>query len=192
MPIESRSHTDAHATAPAAAVNFGARHGSSRMLETYLGDIEYLLREHFEEAVPLALALPHICAALAHEDLVSSREAYRQWCEDWVRPPQNDTSLSVPSAEELERLADLRGVERELAKGPRVPAWALRQLQLRRLSRAAPPRRRAAMPSAGDPGDDAMREACAALVDAVRRWYHDCAARDAVVQNNLARLAVLR
>jgi hypothetical protein len=95
------------------------------MLENYIGDIEYLLREQrFAEAAPLALALPHICAALAHADLVSSRAAYREWCEAWVRPLEDDTSFTVPGPAELERLAESYGIERELAT-PGVPALGI-------------------------------------------------------------------
>lgn len=192
MSIESHSQANSHGVA--ATVGFaGPRHGSSRMLESYLGDIEYLMRERqWDEAAPLALALPHICGALAHPDLVSSREAYRKWCEMWVRPPQDDTSLSLPSPDELDRMAAERGVERELLDGSGVPAQSLRQLRLRRLSRAALPRRRGAPPAATEAGDGAVREACVALIDSVRRWYADWAAGSTVVQTNLARLAVLR
>ncbi len=193
MSIEGHPQTDTQTIPTAAAVRPGSRHGSSRMLENYLGDVEYLMREQrFAEAAPLALALPHICAALAHADLVSSRAAYLEWCENWVRPREADTSLAVPSPADLERLAALHGVELELDAGPGVPALALRQLRLRRLSRAAPPRRRGTLPAASDTRDEAAREAAVALLDAVRRWYHDCAARDPIVQTNLARLAVLR
>src|SRR5688572_20405127 len=70
---------------PANAVVHVSRHGSSKMLATYLGDIEYLMREQlWAEAAPLALALPHICVALADASLVSSCERYMQWCESWV------------------------------------------------------------------------------------------------------------
>jgi hypothetical protein len=161
------------------------------MLETYLGDIEYLVRERlWADAAPLALALPHICVALAHSDLVSSREGYLGWCEEWVQSLKDDASKSVPSSEELYRMAEAHGVERQLAASAGVPINALRQLRLRRLSRAAPPRRRVSLPeitnASGEP------EACAALLDAVRAWYGDWAAGDAIVQTNLARLAVLR
>ncbi len=58
----------------------GARRGQSRMLETYLNDVEYLMRERlWNEAVPLALALPHICVALADPDTSSSSGQYLQW-----------------------------------------------------------------------------------------------------------------
>jgi hypothetical protein len=36
------------------------------------------------------------------------------------------------------------------------------------------------------------QECCVALLEAVRRWYSEWAAFDPTVQNNLARLAVLR
>jgi hypothetical protein len=193
MSIEGRSHLESPGIAPAGAPRATALRRSSRMLENYLGDIEYLLREQrFAEAAPLAVALPHICAALAHADLVSSQLAYREWCETWVRPLEDDTSLTVPGPADLERLAESYGIERELAARPGVPALALRRLRLRRLARAAPLRRRGTLPAASDARDEAVREACVALLEAVRRWYHDYGSRNAVVQTNLARLAVLR
>ena len=72
MSIESQHEVrGAHRPAP---LGVGLRHGSSKMLESYLGDIEYLIRERqWSEAVPLALALPHICGALADPGLRSSR-----------------------------------------------------------------------------------------------------------------------
>ncbi|MGH8220512.1 MAG: hypothetical protein ACREUT_18410, partial [Steroidobacteraceae bacterium] len=137
MSIEVRSQSDSPVITPALGTHAGPRR-SSRMLENYLGDIEYLLREQrFAEAAPLALALPHICSALAHADLASSRAAYREWCEMWVRPREEDTSLATPTPADLERLADMKGVEPELAARPGVPALALRRLRLRRLARAA-------------------------------------------------------
>ncbi len=190
MTIESQRESEAEGMLPVAVARSGARHGSSRMLESYLGDIEYLMREQlWREAAPLALALPHICAALANTDLVCSRDAYLDWCEAWVRPPQDDTSMSTPGPGELYRMAEEHGVEPELAHRAGVPAKALRQLRLRRLSRAAPPRRRV---SFTDASDEPVCEACLTLLGAVRRWYGEWAARASTVQTNLARLAVLR
>jgi hypothetical protein len=161
------------------------------MLESYLGDIEYLVRERlWAEAAPLALALPHICVALAHADLVSSREGYLGWCEEWVQPLHDEPSKSVPSPEELYRMAQEHGVECQLVLDAGVPVNSLRQLRLRRLSRAAPPRRGVLLPEIGNTSGEP--EACAALLAAVRAWYGDWAAGDAIVQTNLARLAVLR
>jgi hypothetical protein len=193
MSIESQRETEADGVFPAAAARTGSRQGSSKMIETYLGDIEYLMwQRRWMEAAPLALALPHICAALASADLVSSRDAYLAWCEAWVRPPQDDTSMSVPSPEVLHRMAEERGVEPQLAPRAGVPAKALRQLRLRRLSRAAPPRRRISLSEPSDAGEGPVLEACLALLGAVRRWYGEWAARAPTVQTNLARLAVLR
>lgn len=193
MSIEVRLQSDSPVISPPIGAHSSPRRRSSRMLENYLGDIEYLLREQrFSEAAPLALALPHICSALAHGDLASSRAAFREWCERWVRPPEEDGSIAVPSAQALERLAESSGVEPELGARPGVPALALRNLRLRRLARAAPLRRRGTVPAASDARDEAAREACVALTAAVRRWYHESAARNPVVQTNLARLAVLR
>ncbi len=191
MSIEGQQRSETRNVLAANAARTPPRRGSSRMLESYLGDIEYLVRERiWAEAAPLALALPHICEALAHSDLVSSRDRYLDWCGNWVRPLEDDTSMTLPSPEALSRMAEEHGVERQLAGGAGVPVNALRQLRLRRLSRAAPPRRRVSL--AGVDNAKGEPEACAALLDAVRRWYDDCAAGDATVQTNLARLAVLR
>jgi hypothetical protein len=125
-------------------------------------------------------------------DLGSSRERFLKWCEAWVRPSMTDTSLNVPKPEELYRLAGERGVAPASEESPSVPLWALRQLQLRRLSRAAPPRRRGSLAELRDVRAAPSREACVAVLEAVRRWYGDWGARDGTVQLNLARLAVLR
>lgn len=191
MSIESHQRSETRHVPPAVVARSGSRRGSSRMLETYLGDIEYLVRERlWAEAAPLALALPHICVALTHTDLASSHERYLGWCEEWVQPPHDDPSKPVPSPEELYRMAEQHGVERQLALDAGVPVNSLRQLRLRRLSRAAPPRRAAPLPEITNANGEP--EACAALLDAVRAWYGDWAAGDAIVQTNLARLAVLR
>ncbi|HUK01700.1 MAG TPA: hypothetical protein VLW26_05435 [Steroidobacteraceae bacterium] len=170
-----------------------AGRGSSRMLESYLGDIEYLMREGlWEEAEPLALALPHICCALANSELHSSRERFLVWCETWVRPLERSPYRQPPTPAQLLELAQAHDVAEEIGARSAVPSHALRQLRLRRLSRAAPARRRMAMADEERRESDAPLEVCAALVEAVRRWYSDWAGRQATVQMNLARLAVLR
>jgi hypothetical protein len=163
------------------------------MLESYLGDIEYLVREQlWDEAVPLALALPHVCAALADPGLRSSREQFLEWCQAWVRPPLTDTSsVAVPTPEQLYTLACKRAGAGEIEAGG-VPVQALRRLRLRRLSRAAPARRRVSLTDVTEAQDEPVREACLALLYAVRCWYSESASLDFVVQSNLARLAVLR
>ncbi|MGH8149040.1 MAG: hypothetical protein ACRETB_03540 [Steroidobacteraceae bacterium] len=193
MSIETRQESSAEGSLPASVVHAAERPQSSRMLESYLADIEYLMRAQlWTRAAVLALALPHICAALSSADLVSSVDAYRAWCENWVRPLRNDTSLTAPSTDELERIAAEYAVEPELVHQAGVPVRALRQLRLRRLSRAALPRGRAPLALAAEASSERASEACRALLRAVRRWYRDWAARDPVSQTNLARLAVLR
>ena len=165
------------------------------MLDAYLGDIEYLMRERlWAEAVPLALALPHICVAIAEPSLRSSPEDYLQWCQNWVRPSRTDTTATVPTADALFRLAQSRLEVLDDESGTLVPAAALRRLRLRRLARATPLRRTSAISDLVrmDAAQEPEREAAIALVDAVRRWYADRGALDRTVQSNLARLAILR
>jgi len=165
------------------------------MLDAYLGDIEYLMRERlWSEAVPLALALPHICVAIGDASLRSSPEDYLHWCQNWVRPSRTDTTATVPTADALFRLAQSRLEVLDDESGTLVPAAALRRLRLRRLTRATPLRRRSAISDLVrlDAAQEPEREAAIALVDAVRRWYADRGALDGTVQSNLARLAILR
>jgi hypothetical protein len=165
------------------------------MLDAYLGDIEYLMRERlWAEAVPLALALPHICVAIAEPSLRSSPEEFLQWCQNWVRPSRTDTTATVPTPDALFRLAQARSEVPEDESGTVVPAAALRRLRLRRLTRATPLRRTSAISELVrmDAAHEPEREAAIALVDAVRRWYADRGALDRTVQSNLARLAILR
>jgi hypothetical protein len=165
------------------------------MLDTYLGDIEYLMRERlWSEAVPLALALPHICVAISDPALRSSPHDYLEWCQNWVRPSRTDSTSTVPTADVLFRLAQSRAEVADDESGTVVPAAALRQLRLRRLTRATPLRRRSAISELVriDAAHEPEREAALVLVDAVRRWYADRGALDVTVQSNLARLAILR
>jgi hypothetical protein len=195
MTVESQRPSPERGAAGTARDLANARHGRSRMLDTYLNDIDYLMRERlWSEAVPLALALPHICIALADPAMRSSPHDYLEWCENWVRPAQTDSTATVPSAEELFRLAQSHAEVPDDESGTVVPAAALRQLRLRRLTRATPLRRRTVLSELVyiDAAQEPEREAALVLVDAVHRWYADRGAMDATVQSNLARLAILR
>ena len=195
MAVESQRPEAERGTGAASPDRSNPRRGRSRMLDSYLGDIEYLMRERlWVEAVPLALALPHICVAIANPALRSSPEDYLQWCQDWVRPPRTDTTATVPTADAVFRLAQARSGVADDESGTLVPAAALRRLRLRRLTRATPLRRRSAISELLrlDAAQDPERAAAIALVEAVRRWYADRGALDSVVQSNLARLAILR
>src|SRR5580704_10818035 len=123
-----------------------SRRGRSRMLDAYLTDIEYLMRERlWSEAVPLALALPHICVAIGNTALRSSPDEYLKWCQNWVRPARTDTTSTVPTADALFRLAQSRSEAPDDESGTVYPQAALRQLRLRRLTRATPFRRKIAI-----------------------------------------------
>ena len=163
---------------------------SSRMIASYLTDIEQMLDEQrFDAALAEASDLPRIAVALADPQLRSSGEGVRSWCEAWVRPK---TAREKPGVD-YERLR--RGLTERVA--PRaepepVPTRALRRLQLRRHVRTPPrgfsPEREAQVPGA----ESETAEMGVALVDAARRWYARSGVHDPTVQNNLARLAVLR
>jgi hypothetical protein len=169
------------------------RHGSSRMLENYLTDLEDLIRERmWGEALPLALALPHVCVALADSALRSSREGFVHWCEQWLCPIYPESLTPAPTAEELYALSCERAGFSELDVSAGVPVTALRQLRLRRLARPAPPRRRTAAAELSDALDEPAHSVCIYIMHAVNRWYDDWASLDLTVQTNLARLAVLR
>ncbi len=195
MTVESQRPTADRGAGSASRDRANARRGRSRMLDAYLGDIEYLMRERlWAEAVPLALALPHICVAIGNPALRSSPHDYLEWCQNWVRPSRTDSTATVPTADALFRLAQARAEVPDDETGTVVPAAALRRLRLRRLARATPLRRRNALSELVrmDAALEPEREAALVLVDAVRRWYADRGALDTMVQSNLARLAVLR
>src|ERR1700749_829176 len=191
MAIESQGPDTERSAGNASRDLPKARHGRSRMLDAYLSDIEYLIGERlWSEAVPLALALPHICVAISDSALRSSPEHFLEWCQNWVRPSRTDSTATVPTADALFRLAQSRADVIDDESGTAVPAAALRQLRLRRLTRATPLRRKIAISDMLrlDAALEPEREAALALVDAVRRWYADRGASDATVQSNLARL----
>jgi hypothetical protein len=195
MAVESQRPAPERAAGSASRNRATDRHGRSRMLDAYLADVEYLMRERlWAEAVPLALALPHICVAIGDPALASSPEHYLEWCQNWVRPSLTDTTATVPTADALFRLAQSRSEVLDDESGTLVPAAALRRLRLRRLTRATPLRRKSAISDLLrlDAALEPEREAALALVDAVRRWYADRGASDGTVQSNLARLAILR
>src|SRR5580700_7655227 len=114
MAVESQRPDAERGAASATRERASSRRGRSRMLDAYLGDIEYLMRERlWSEAVPLALALPHICVAISDPALRSSPHDYLEWCQSWVRPSRTDSTATVPTADALFRLAQHRSDWRE-------------------------------------------------------------------------------
>src|ERR1700733_15545441 len=138
MAVESQRPAAEAGAVSGSRDRLGSRHGRSRMLDAYLGDIEYLMRERlWAEAVPLALALPHICVAIADPALRGSPHDYLEWCQNWVRPSRND-SATVPTGEALFLLDQSRSEAAKDESGTVVPAAALRRLRLRRVAGAPP------------------------------------------------------
>lgn len=156
----------------------------SRMLDEYLADLEQLQRENRTSiALRNALALPHIAVALSDAQLRSSREQYERWCSEWLRGAETVSPDAL-----YERWQSLGTREQD----GDVPLPELRQLRLRRLVRPvrAPAGRQAV--SQDSQAEKADAATCAALLGAARRWYAARGSRDATVQFNLGRLAVLR
>ncbi len=154
---------------------------SSRMLASYLSDIEQLLEEQrWDAALREASDLPKIAVALSDPGLRCSGDDVGEWCARWLPADGTEaTAQSEPAVDEDERHAA-------------VPTNALRRLQLRRHVRT-PPRGYAPLTEgAADPVESETLEAGRALVGAARRWYAKHGCHDPTVQTNLARLAVLR
>jgi hypothetical protein len=163
---------------------------SSRMLTSYLSDIEQMLDEQrWEAALREALDLPQIAVALSDAQLSTSRERVAVWCNEWIRPQDpdrnaNGTDYERVSANVLSRLVP--------DDGAIVPSLALKRLRLRRHARMPPRGFSFERGENLDPQANNAIDTCGILVEAARRWYAQFAVHDRTVQANLARLAVLR
>jgi hypothetical protein len=192
MPDQPTQQSTPRLSRPGVAGQYtAAAPSSSRMLASYLTDIEQLLDEHrWEAALREAYDLPRIAVALSDPRLRYSGEQVRTWCQQWIRPPGAERDAQGLDYERLaqslaERIA-------QLAETEVVPMRALRRLQLRRHVRT--PARGFFIGRAGNlpPRETESVTMCTALVEAARRWYARSACHDPTVQANLARLAVLR
>jgi hypothetical protein len=166
---------------------------SSRMVASYLTDVEHLIEaQRWDAALCEAYDLPRIAVALTDPTLHSSGEEQKSWCEQWIRPADLDDDDDALDYERVRR-AVCDHIESDSGSEPRVvPAQALRRLRLRRHVRAAPRGFGAESASLPDPDISETAQICTALVGAARRWYARSACHDTTVQANLARLAVLR
>ena len=177
---------------PAGQPRRSTQPSSSRMLASYLSDVELLLDEQrWEQALREAFDLPQIAAALSDPRMQISAERVRAWCEQWVK---HGDDIPVETDADVGRVVQLICERADRASFPNesVPTLALRRLRLHRLQRT---RHRGFKASpiaqlAPEAADTAL--ICTTLVQAARRWYAQSAVHDAVVQANLARLAVLR
>jgi hypothetical protein len=158
---------------------------SSRMLASYLTDIEQLLDEQrWDAALREACDLPRIAVALSDPEMRCSGEDVGTWCARWL--PRVD----APAASDA-----VAAVNAEAPKPTDpgvVPARALRRLQLRRHVRSPPRGYLTRQDETLDPQGAQSVETGLALIGAARRWYARSGCHDPTVQGNLARLAVLR
>ena len=165
---------------------------SSRMLASYITDIEQLLDEqHWEAALREALYLPQIAVALSDPQLSFTDERMKAWCDQWIRPAEPDRNARCAEYQRVTNAVLAHTPNEDTAT---VPSLALKRLRLRRLVRIPPRGFSAGRASSSvliPEGSNAI-ETCSLIVEATRRWYAQNAVSDKTVQANLARLAVLR
>jgi hypothetical protein len=165
---------------------------SSRMLASYMTDIEQLLDEQrWDVALREALDLPQIAVALSDPHLSFTGERLKAWCDEWIRPADPDRNARCA---EYQRVTTAVLTHTSSENTEVVPSFALKKLRLRRLVRI--PARgfstgRSSSSVLVPEGSNAI-ETCGLIVEAARRWYAQSAVSDKIVQANLARLAVLR
>ncbi len=162
------------------------------MLASYLSDIELLLEEQrWEQALREAFDLPQLAAALGDPRMQISADSVQAWCEQWVARGED---VTVEADADVDRIAQLvcERAERASLANKSVPALALRRLRLHRLQRTRHRGFKSGPLALLAPEAADTVQICTTLVQAARRWYAQSACHDAVVQANLARLAVLR
>src|SRR5690348_6681932 len=165
---------------------------SSRMLASYLSDIELLLEEQrWEQALSEAFDLPQIAAALCDPRMQVSLGSVQAWCEQWLAHADDGTALADSDGGRILQLVCERAERASLANES-VPALALRRLRLHRLQRTRHRGFKAGPLALLGPEAADAAQICTTLVLAARRWYAQSACHDEVVQANLGRLAALR
>src|SRR5487761_201582 len=177
---------------PGEAPGRSTRPSSSRMLAGYLADIELLLEEQrWEQALREAFDLPQIAAAMSDPRMQVSVERVQAWCEQWIEHDEDAPETTDADVGRIIQLVCERADRASLADES-VAALALRRLQLHRLQRTRHRGFRAGPLALLGPEASDTAQICTALVHAARRWYAQSAVHEAIVQANLARLAVLR
>ncbi len=179
-----------HVSAPVTASRFLAP-SSSRMLASYVADLEFLLDEqNWEAALRDALELPLIAVALSDEGFRVSLSALRDWCERWLPAALDEASAHAP--EGLPGLVSAHIERLHPHSAEVVPVAALRRLRLHRHVRVATLEPNSDRLDPQDPDGAESLALCSAVIEATRRWYAQLGCHHPTVQANLARLAVLR
>lgn len=162
------------------------------MLASYLSDIELLLDEQrWEQALREAFDLPQMATALSDPRMQVSVDRVQSWCEQWIKSSDDEAAAAESDASRIVQLV-CEHTDRASLANESVPALALRRLRLHRLQRTRHRGFKAESLALLEPEGADAAQICSALVLAARRWYAQSACHDAVVQANLARLAVLR
>src|ERR1700722_18533237 len=131
--MQDQRTRDSTARDGAAAIGTAARvaPSSSRMLASYMTDIEQLLDEQrWEVALREALNLPQIAVALSDPHLSFTGERLKAWCDEWIRPAEPDRNARC--AEYQRVVAAVLGHTVTNDTAAIVPSLALKQLRLRR------------------------------------------------------------
>ena len=163
---------------------------SSRMLASYLTDIEQMLDEQrWDAALRDAADLPRIAVALSDPLMRASSDEVGQWCIRWITPSQPAIGAAQVVPDRADGSAPLQPPG---SATPSVPAAALRRLQLRRHARTRPRGFLLGPDESLDPQAADSVQTGRMLVEGTRRWYARSGVHDPAVQSNLARLAVLR
>ena len=164
------------------------------MLASYLSDIELLLEEQrWEQALREAFDLPQIAAALSDLRMQVSVDRVQAWCEQWVKHGEDATAARRRTPDAAGSLSSSASAQTaRVSPMSRCPPWRCGVCgcivcSAHGTADSSRVRWRCWGPEAAD-----TAQICTTLVQAARRWYAQSACHDAVVQANLARLAVLR
>ena len=125
MQDETTRERAARASTTALSETLRVAPSASRMLTSYLYDVEQLLDEQrWEPALREALDLPQIAVALSDAQLRASGEKIKSWCDEWVRPADPDSNARGAEYERVSAAVLARyGVGESL-----VPSLALKRL----------------------------------------------------------------
>src|ERR1700752_611438 len=106
---------------------------SSRMVASYLTDVEKLLEaQRWDAALCEAYDLPRIAVALTDPTLQSSGEQLKNWCEQWIRPADEEDAGDLLDYEHVCRAVCDHIEHDDTAEPKSITARALRRLRLRR------------------------------------------------------------